>query len=179
MKQFLEDYFYIDITINSKLPNIILNELDYVTDIHCKVVHEPIEDSETVVATVEIKMIDFNRAEKDGFDIVELLDSIDDDMESFSEFYDTVCDNYNGLFIINRIEVVNKYRGFGFPDKILAKLNNIFFNKINIIGLKSFPLQHINNCTNTFEEDSLKLISYYRSIGFTRFNNTEIMYKPI
>ncbi len=100
------------------------------------------------------------------------------------------------ILILDRIEILPKFRGKRLTNKIIEDGIRHFSKNISLLALKSFPLQF--ECQNTHNEISLwhknmqldlldkdektalsHLNQYYKSLGFTKINNDNIMVKVI
>lgn len=102
--------------------------------------------------------------------------------------------SHPNILIIDRIEILPKYRGNNLTKSIIKQSMTIFSNKTFVTILKSFPLQlepltprEGNNWKKGMSLTSLEineqlakdsLMNYYKSLGFLQIDKTDYMLFP-
>lgn len=101
---------------------------------------------------------------------------------------------HSNILIIDRLEVLPKYRGMGLGKTMIEDAIKLFSNKTDIVALKAFPLQleaEPNDMStwqklmkfDRLEQDSKKAIKqlrqFYKSLGFKQFEKSMLMIKRI
>lgn len=99
---------------------------------------------------------------------------------------------HSNLLIIDRLEILPKYRGRGLGKTMIEDAIKLFSNKADIVALKAFPLQlevESNDMStwqrlmkfDRLEQDSKKAIKqlrqFYKSLGFKQFESSMLMIK--
>lgn len=165
------------------------------------------DDSHKIIGRFRAQYIDVGRAINEQESIFDVLDSYSsstaeyfepifgDNSPEFSDEVDEISSgDYDGcnLLILDRIEVIPKYRGKLIGLKVLRHMMLRFSAGAGIIALKAFPLQHecephdkqeqswrkklSLNCFAQDEElSTLKLKSYYERLGFQCLPDSNFM----
>ena len=84
--------------------------------------------------------------------------------EEYDELMPEVFDN--SFIILDRIDIVEQYRGNGILRKVINTIRRIFRNHILT---KPFPLQHEGNINpENYKSDLKKVVDSYKKCGFKR-----------
>jgi hypothetical protein len=93
--------------------------------------------------------------------------------------------NFN-ICLLERIEIVKKYRGQGIGKKVIQNIAQRFYESCGLLVVKAFPLQHegleengvfiyknkwdeemsYNEMEKDFEKSQYKIFNYYQEMGF-------------
>ena len=158
-------------------------------------------EEETTIGHVEIWFIDGTRASDDGKDIVEICDSIEQQLYEYvhSVYVDgaidqTICGapRSQDVLVLHRIEIGTRYRGKGYGLLVARKLIEYFGYQCGAIVLKPSPLQFsqisrrdgwqekydTSGYPKTRREATRKLTAYWKRLGLKRTRDKAILCIP-
>lgn len=146
--------------------------------------------------------VDIENSEISAFDLLDLRSETAEyiglyEVETIS-FTDHVMNMFNddlwkcNLLIVDRIEVLPEYRGYGLAKSIIEDAMRLFSPRTDIIALKAFPLQLCHKDTNNepnewqmmmklheLEQDEIRakdrLEAFYSELGFVSTGSEGIM----
>jgi hypothetical protein len=101
------------------------------------------------------------------------------DIQKSSNDYEELLDE-SPLMFIERVEIVDKYRGVGIGNLIFKKINKLATG--HVLALKAFPLQHTGQAKNDelqkrFNTDEEKVIAFWKKQGFIQVKDTKFFYQ--
>ncbi len=203
----MKDSFIVSYTTKASI-NDFFEPSNYVYNIKGKIMALD-EDGEVYAGEILLYYCDLESAFNNGESAFDVMDSVSEStLDCFNELfnYDTkelnkdtliALDDENAEYIYNmnillidRIEILPKYRGQGLTKKIIEKAITIHGNKTAVITLKVFPLQlepkelkdpqwEREMQLDQFESDdelaTSSLMQYYRNIGFKQIADTRYM----
>tara|TARA_B100000446_G_scaffold184352_1_gene206222 strand:- start:85811 stop:86422 length:612 start_codon:yes stop_codon:yes gene_type:complete len=180
-------------------------DIKFLTEINGKVITYDENDNQEVVGKVRFYSVDVCNAARSGWDIFSLLDTrgetspfielFESDTSELTEQVVDVLDEAisefeSQLFIVDRIEVLPKYRGEGLCGNLINEAIRLFGRGSDITALKCFPLQ-FENVVNENDEwrDAMgykgltqdsgsaasRLAQYYTALGFIPVPDSEVM----
>jgi len=164
-------------------------------------------ENEVLVGKFGLFYVDIRRASSAG---VALFDVCDTDSTTIGYFeslyfpaephlnrrassllqYDTPAGN---LLIIDRLEVMPKFRGRGIGLRVMAEMIGRFGAGASVVAIKPFPLQfetagsvdgwcaslELNRLPRSIRSATAKLRDHYASLGFVRVPRTPYMIKSL
>lgn len=203
---------FVDFNVFACLPNNNNEPEDFITHINGKILTYGDSGRRISIGKVSLIYCNLNEALNNG---ISALDAMDGNSQStcdlFCSLFDIETDNpksdllnllgykdglrdNSNLLIINRIEILPKYRGQGLSKSIIEQSIVMFGNKTFAQVLKPFPLQQ--EPQNTSERESAKawhkrmsyklfkeneqdaktdLLNHYKNLGFVEIKDTEYM----
>ena len=179
---------------------------DFTNGISGEIFAEGEDENRELAGNFKIYYIDVSRAIDSGISAFDVFDSHSQGLyDYYSELFNgeefceklQECFNYeiygSNLLIIERLEIVPKYRGKNWGLKILRELIERFSYGAGIVAIKPFPLQHeciedsssekkkwfegmeFSKLTQDKKIGTNKLIEHYGKLGFQRVENIEYM----
>ncbi|WP_233965810.1 hypothetical protein [Pectobacterium polaris] len=172
----------------------------YLTEINGEIYINNDEYQDILIGKVKYFLMDLHSAE--FLDADSLLDTYSNTSAFMGSIYHT--DGYSfrkkiknltsqelynpNILILDRIEILAKYRGFNFTQMIIEDGIRFFGNNVSLIVLKAFPLQleykdekekislwkkemHLNDLEKKEKEAFRKLSNYYKKLGFIKIDN--------
>lgn len=154
------------------------------------------DDSETLIGTVELAIFKLDLAEYHQIHPYDLLDSNSEETENLYNtlfnndtlsFKDHLEDAYfpdfsrSRILHIKKLEFLPKYRGCGIGRKIVNVILETFLNETTIVTTKPFPLQWGGNYSDNDalkKKDKDKVIEFWQSEGFKRIDESDFYILP-
>jgi len=201
----MSEFFSISFSVNSSL----CRDEDpdkWISQIEGKVFsYDENTEEESLVGKARFFYVDLNSSNWYPFDLldtmsetapfIEPLYGYDRDAVDFNSHVCELLDYDNmspNLFVVDRLEVLPRYRGKGLAKEIIKEACRLFSAEANIVALQLCPLQHENKKQDAWgqkmqlsklEQDQVKaensLTSYYEQLGFKCSINKNIMLKLI
>ena len=195
--------FYVNYDFTSQLQTGRFSDLyQYISEINGEITvydGQPFSGSESV-GKVKLFLIHFDLAFSEGFnpsDIFDCEESVLYIMEHIFNFKKSDFKKETGkvklprpnILIMDRLEILPKYRGKGLGRVVIKDIVNKIGNTCKIIALKAYAPQHEASFENdewrsemklsSFENDQKKaqdkLENYYQKMGFIKFGKTDIL----
>ena len=158
-------------------------------------------EEETTIGYVEVWFIDGTRAIDDGKDIVEICDSIEQQLYEYvhSVYVDGAIDHgicgaprSQDVLVLHRIEIGKKYRGKGYGLLVARKLVEYFGYQCGVIVLRPSPLQFspisrhagwqekydTSRYPESRREATRKLTAYWKKLGLKPTRDKAILCIP-
>ncbi len=200
----MEDKFYeVEYQFTSELSEIEGNR--YITTYSGKLFEkDDSDDSKELIGKISLKFILLELALNEGYHYYEIFDTEGDIYEIGQEIFDFDSEELKedirmfyeeeifspDICIIQRIEIIEKYRGRGLGSKIIKDIYNRFASCCGLFVLKVFPLQFDSNFKKVKNTDwgrklSLeqlgvdkegafyRLKAYYQKLGFNHIEGYE------
>ena len=200
----MEDSFYeIEYKFTSELNEIEGNR--YITTYSGNVFEtNDFDEGKKLIGKISLKLILLSLATNQGYSSYEIFDTEGDVYEIGQEIFDFKSDEIKedirmfyeeeifspDICIIQRIEIIEKYRGQGLGSKIIKDIYNRFASCCGLFVLKVFPLQFDSNfkkLKNTAwgrklsleqlgvdkEGAFYRLKAYYQKLGFNHIEGYE------
>jgi GNAT superfamily N-acetyltransferase len=178
---------------------------DFTNEISGKVFAEGEDENRELAGNFKIYYVDVSRAMDNGISAFDVFDSHSQGL------YDHYCELFNGdefneklqkhfnddiygsnLLILDRLEIVPKYRGKNWGLKVLRELIDRFSSGAGIVAIKPYPLQHeliddspekqkwfenmeLSKLTQDKNTGIKKLTEHYGKLGFQHVEDIEYM----
>lgn len=161
-------------------------------------------DEEVLVGKARFFYVDLNSSNLYPFDLLDTMSETAPFIPLYGydrdavEFKSDVCEllNYDNmspnLFVVDRLEVLPRYRGKGLAKEIMKEACRLFSAEADVMALQLCPLQHENKKQYVWgqkmqlcklEQDPVKaeksLTLYYEQLGFKCLANENVMIKLI
>jgi GNAT superfamily N-acetyltransferase len=179
---------------------------DFVHEISGRVLCADLEASKDRIAgRFRLYYVDFELAQNHGMSAVEVLDANQHTLEFASAILDRNQAPFSSqlqgllgdeiwnsnLIILDRLEILPKYRGRGAGLMILIALIERFGSGAGVVGMKPFPLQSepsqsadsswakrlkLRNLSSDHKMSERKLKQYYGNLGFIEMRSTAFMF---
>jgi GNAT superfamily N-acetyltransferase len=181
---------------------------DFFFEMRGKIVTVGESDEETLVGKFCIYYADVDSAYDEGLEPLEVLDTFFNTVDYFSSIYVTNGTDFNekllhllnydaignNCLILDRLELLPRYRGRNLGLIILRRLIQRFSLGAGVVAIKPFPLQfehepstekgdhwrnelQLTNFTKIEHAATQKLRSYYRKLGFIGMRGTPFMFR--
>lgn len=205
----IENVFYrIDYRFSSPIGDIDTSR--YITTIYGEVLQDLEEEDfgkNVIVGRIKLQLILVSLAFDSQYGLMEIFDNSQSlseigeiilDIENnelkevICEYYDTTFLENNDICIIDRIEILPRFRGKRLGKKIIKDIYNRFSGSCGLFVLKAFPLQFEVRTNKSLWNDNMelnlfnhnekkakqKLINFYTQCGFNKISTVseELMF---
>ena len=179
---------------------------DFIHEVSGKVLCADLkDDKDRIAGRFRLYYADFELAQNHGMTAVEVLDAhqhtleyaqaiLDRNQAPFSSRLQKLLGdeiwNFN-LLILDRLEILPRYRGLGAGLIVLTALIERFGSGAGVVGMKPFPLQFepnqssdspwarrlkLRSLSSDHKTSARKLKQYYSKLGFVEMKSTPFMF---
>lgn len=173
--------FYINFNCSSPLS---YDDGKWITEIKAKITVYNENDKETLAGKARFHFVDVESALDAGIGAFSLFDEQASTFDIYSELYVNDSSEFNkdvidtigeelwtsNLFIVDRVEVLPKYRGHNLATSVIDEAIRVFAGNTQLCALKAFPLQH----EGSFEDKGLNHDKWTAKLQLQKFCGDEV-----